>query len=274
VAVVSSVDSGEGELGLAQSDVTYLAYRRGIDKNLYPHKNLRRLRCSGSTPSNVIVRADSRFQSIRDLKHQRVGVIRPGTSGEFSTRIVLRAHHMEYADVTPIFEPTDTLMPMLAKGGYRSGLQRQPADARHDSHAQQDRTAASHPDWPRRSEQPAQQLSVSCARSQWQRIGWPDKKSRSKHSVRNGCSSAAAISPRNSSISSRVSSSKQLRRWAKDHGGSRLDRSRTGPRHLPDPLHAGAARYYREREIPAMRAAPDVRLAPASPSGAVRLRSS
>jgi len=30
VVVVSAVDSGKGQLGLAQSDVVYLAYRRGI----------------------------------------------------------------------------------------------------------------------------------------------------------------------------------------------------------------------------------------------------
>ena len=41
VVVVSAVDGGQGQLGLAQSDVVYLAYRRGIEHNLYPHKNLR-----------------------------------------------------------------------------------------------------------------------------------------------------------------------------------------------------------------------------------------
>lgn len=115
VAVVSSVDKGEGQLGLAQSDVTYLAYRRGIEKNLYPHKNLRAITVLWINTFYVLVRADSPFRSITDLKGQRVGVIRPGTSGEFSTRIVLDAHGMTYADVKPIFEPTDTLMPMLAK---------------------------------------------------------------------------------------------------------------------------------------------------------------
>src|SRR5262245_3459294 len=41
VVVVSAVDGGQGQLGLAQSDVVYLAYRRGIERNQYPHKNLR-----------------------------------------------------------------------------------------------------------------------------------------------------------------------------------------------------------------------------------------
>ena len=33
VVVVSAVDRGQGQLGLAQSDVVYLAYRRGIERN-------------------------------------------------------------------------------------------------------------------------------------------------------------------------------------------------------------------------------------------------
>ena len=113
VVAVSAVDSGQGQLGLAQSDVVYLAYRRGIEKNLYPHKNLRAIAVLWVNVLYVLVRDDSPFHSIKDLKGRRVGIILPGTSGEFSTRIVLSAHGMSYADVQPIFEPTDKLMPKL-----------------------------------------------------------------------------------------------------------------------------------------------------------------
>jgi uncharacterized protein len=64
----------------------------------------------------VLVRRDSPFRSIDSLKGRRVGIIPPGTSGEFSTRIVLGAHGMSYADVQPIFEPTGSLVPRLAAG--------------------------------------------------------------------------------------------------------------------------------------------------------------
>ena len=116
VVVVSAVDGGQGQLGLAQSDVVYLAYRRGIERNLYPHKNLRAIAVLWVNNFYVLVRRDSPFRSIEDLKGRRVGIIRPGTSGEFSTRIVLGAHGMSYADVQPIFEPTDDLMPKLGAG--------------------------------------------------------------------------------------------------------------------------------------------------------------
>jgi TRAP transporter TAXI family solute receptor len=116
VVVVSAVDSGQGQLGLAQSDVVYLAYRRGIERNLYPHKNLRAIAVLWVNNLYVLVRADSAFRSIEDLRGRRVGVILPGTSGEFSTRILLSAHGMSYADVQPIFESSYSLMPKLGSG--------------------------------------------------------------------------------------------------------------------------------------------------------------
>jgi len=116
VVVVSAVDEGKGQLGLAQSDVVYLAYRRGIERNLYPHKNLRAIAVLWVNNLYVLVRRDSPFRSIPDLKGRNVGVILPGTSGEFSTRIVLNAHDMSYADVHAIFEPTDSIVPKLGRG--------------------------------------------------------------------------------------------------------------------------------------------------------------
>ena len=116
VVVVSAVDGGKGQLGLAQSDVVYLAYRRGIERNLYPHKNLRAIAVLWVNNLYVLVRGDSPFRSIKDLKGRRVGIILPGTSGEFSTRILLSAHGMSYADVQPIFESTYGLVPKLGSG--------------------------------------------------------------------------------------------------------------------------------------------------------------
>jgi TRAP transporter TAXI family solute receptor len=116
VVVVSAVDGGQAQLGLAQSDVVYLAYRRGIENNQYPHKNLRAIAVLWVNTLHVLVRRDSRFRSIDDLAGRKVGIIPQGTSGEFSTRILLSAHGMSYADVQPIFQPTDQLVPRLGAG--------------------------------------------------------------------------------------------------------------------------------------------------------------
>ena len=116
VVVVSAVDQGQGQLGLAQSDVVYIAYRRGIEDNLYPHKNLRAIAVLWINSLYVIVQRDSPFHSISDLKGRRVGVIVKGTSGEFSTRIVLGAYGMSYDDVKTTFQPTTQIVAKLGKG--------------------------------------------------------------------------------------------------------------------------------------------------------------
>ncbi len=116
IRVVSDVDAGRGDLGLAQSDVVYLAYRRGIERNLYPHKNLRAIAVLWVNNIYVFVRRDSPLHSIQDLKGRRVGIIMPGTAGEFSTRIVLNAYGMSYSDVDTLFEPTNQIVPKLGRG--------------------------------------------------------------------------------------------------------------------------------------------------------------
>lgn len=63
----------------------------------------------------VLVHRDSPFRTIEDLRGRRVGVISRGTSGEFSIRIVLGAHGMSYADVVPTFNPHESVVNSLAR---------------------------------------------------------------------------------------------------------------------------------------------------------------
>ena len=118
VRVVSAIDQGHAQLGLTQSDIAYLAYRRGIGDNLYPHKNLRAVSVLWVNTLYVFVRRDSPYRSISDLKGHRVGIVLPGSSGEFSTRIVLGAYGMSYADITPVFQASvsDRIVPRLRLG--------------------------------------------------------------------------------------------------------------------------------------------------------------
>ena len=247
VAVVSSVDKGEGQLGLAQSDVTYLAYRRGIEKNLYPHKNLRAITVLWINTFYVLVRADSPFRSITDLKGQRVGIIRPGTSGEFSTRIVLDAHGMRYTDVQPIFEPTDTLMPMLAKGEIDAVFSANPLML--DTIQTLSKTT------PLRL-LPIGRTEVNKLRSSYpflRPVTVPAHKLAGQTKPIETLGSEWLLVCR-SDLSEEVVYQltreffAQLPAMAKDFGEAALIDPEQAPA-TPIPLHAGAARYYREREI-------------------------
>lgn len=247
VVVVSAVDSGQGQLGLAQSDVVYLAYRRGIEKNLYPHKNLRAIAVLWVNTFYVLVRHDSPFRSIEDLKGQRVGVIRPGTSGEFSTRILLSAHGMSYADVQPIFEPTDALMPKLGSGEIDAVFSANPlmlAAAQALSQTV-----------------PLRLLPIGRTVTNQLRGSYPFLKpvTIAANQLRGQSQPIETLGAEwllvcRSDLSEDLvyqltrAFLEQLPAMAREHGEAALIDPEQAPA-APIPLHAGAARYYREREI-------------------------
>jgi TRAP transporter TAXI family solute receptor len=247
VVVVSAVDSGQGHLGLAQSDVVYLAYRRGIERNQYPHKNLRAIAVLWVNTFYVVVRRDSPFRSIEDLKGHRVGIIRPGTSGEFSTRIVLSAHGMSYADVQPIFEPTDDLIPKLGASQIDAVFSANPlmlAAARTLSQTVPlrllpiGRTVTNQlrgsypflkPVTIAANQLPGQSHPTETLGAEWLLVCRSDLAEDLVYQLTRAFF-------------------EQLPALARDHGEAALIDPEEGPA-APIPLHAGAARYYREREV-------------------------
>lgn len=247
VVVVSAVDGGKGELGLAQSDVVYLAYRRGIERNQYPHKNLRAIAVLWVNNLYVLVRADSRFRSIKDLKGRRVGVILPGTSGEFSTRILLSAYGMSYADVQTTFESTNSLLPKLGSGELDAVFSANPvmvSAARELSQSVPlrllpiDRTVINQlrgsypflrPVTVAANQLPGQTQPVETLGAEWLLVCRSDLSEDLVYQLTRAFF-------------------EQLPALAREHGEAALIDPEQGPA-APIPLHAGAARYYREREV-------------------------
>jgi uncharacterized protein len=247
VVVVSAVDGGRGQLGLAQSDVVYLAYRRGIERNQYPHKNLRAIAVLWVNTFYVLVRRDSPFRSIEDLKGQRVGIIRPGTSGEFSTRIVLGAHDMSYADVKPIFESTFDLMPKLGSGEIDAVFSANPVMLSAASELGQtvplrllpigrtviNRLRGSYPFLKpvtvAANQLPGQTQPIDTLGAEWLLVCRSDLSEDLVYQLTRAFF-------------------EQLPAMARSHGEAALIDPEQAPA-TPIPLHAGAARYYREREI-------------------------
>lgn len=247
VVVVSAVDGGKGELGLAQSDVVYLAYRHGIEHNLYPHKNLRAIAVLWVNTFYVLVRRDSPFHSITDLKGRRVGIIVPGTSGEFSTRIVFAAYGMSYADVQPTFQPTDQIVAKLGTGDLDAVFSANPlmlAAARALSKRVPlrllpidstviNRLRGSYPFLKPvtvgANQLPGQSRPIETLGSEWLLVCRSDL-------------------PEDLVYQLTREFFAQLPALARDHGEAALIDPEQAPA-TPIPLHAGAARYYREREV-------------------------
>jgi TRAP transporter TAXI family solute receptor len=239
--VVSDVVAGWGDLGMAQSDVVYLAYRRGIESNRYPHKNLRAIAVLWVNNIYVVVRRDSPIHSIKDLKGRRVGIIMPGTAGEFSTRTVLTAYGMSYSDVDTHIVPklgrgeldavftANPVMPAVAVEVNQTVplrlLQIEPGVIK--------RLRGSYP-FLRPVTVPADELpgqagAVETLGAEWLLV------------CRSGLSEDVVYQLTKEFLA-------QLPDLATSHGEAALIDPEQAPA-SPIPLHPGAARYYREREV-------------------------
>ena len=247
VVVVSAVDGGRGQLGLAQSDVVYLAYRHGIEQNVYPHTNLRAIAVLWVNNLYVLVRDDSSFRSINDLKGRRVGVIVPGTSGEFSTRILLGAYGMSYADLQPVFQPTDKIVAKLGSGDVDAVFSAKPVMLTAARTLSQtvplrllpidrsviNRLRGSYPFLKpitiAANQLPGQSQPIETLGSEWVLV------------CRSDLSEDLVYQLTREFFA-------QLPALARDHEEAALIDPEQAPA-TPIPLHAGAARYYREREV-------------------------
>src|SRR5439155_23014674 len=97
--VASSLEENHGDIGIAQADAVYFSYRRGTSSDPRPHTALRGIAVLGMNPAYILVRSNSAFHHIHDLKSQRIGVLEPGTSSEVVARILLEAHGLRDEDV-------------------------------------------------------------------------------------------------------------------------------------------------------------------------------
>ena len=244
---MSAVDGGKGQLGLAQSDVVYP--RLPPRHRAQPVSAQEPARDRGAVGQHLLRAGPARqpFRSIEDLKGQRVGIIPPGTSGEFSTRIVLGAHGMSYADVQPIFEPTDSLVPKLGSGEIDAVFSANPLMLAGGPRAQPDRPAPPAADWPHRDQPAARQLSVPQA---GHRRGQPASGQSQPIETLGAEWLLVCRSDLSEDLVYQLTREffEQLPAMARDHGEAALIDPEQAPA-APIPLHAGAARYYREREI-------------------------
>ncbi len=96
---VEAVQDGRAQIGFTQSDVAYAAYRLGSDTNRQPFLQLRGLALLWTNTLHLAVRQDGPVHSVADLRGRRVSVGTPGSGSEQLARIVLKSYELEYTDI-------------------------------------------------------------------------------------------------------------------------------------------------------------------------------
>jgi TRAP transporter TAXI family solute receptor len=102
-AVISALQEGRADVGFAQADVVYRAYRTALRQTSSTAIALRGIAVRQSVNLYVVVRRASSYRAIDDLRHRRIGIARAGLHAEAYTRMIFGAYGVNDASAT--FEP-------------------------------------------------------------------------------------------------------------------------------------------------------------------------
>jgi uncharacterized protein len=99
VSNVEAIQRAEADVGFAFADVVYTAFVGQLEGNARPFDRLRGVAVMGLTPMHFVASATSEIRDVPGLRGRRVGVGRPGSGTALSAGLVLRAHGLQPGDV-------------------------------------------------------------------------------------------------------------------------------------------------------------------------------
>jgi TRAP transporter TAXI family solute receptor len=99
VANANAIQQGTADIGFAFSDVAYIAFGGGLGGGSRPYDRLRGIAVLQLTPLHFVVRAGSDIRGITDLRGRRVSVGLPGTGTALTVELVLDAFGLHRSDV-------------------------------------------------------------------------------------------------------------------------------------------------------------------------------
>jgi TRAP transporter TAXI family solute receptor len=101
---VQAIQSGAAQLGFSQSDVAYAAFKRGRNASGQPYSRLRSVAVLYVNTVQIVVRKASGIRGLLDLRGRRIGVGgEPGSGTETAARTIIESYGLGYKDVQPAF---------------------------------------------------------------------------------------------------------------------------------------------------------------------------
>ena len=105
---VGQISQGELDFGVAQSDVQFHAYKGDTPDKVKPFEKLRSAFSVHAEPYQVIVGKNSGIKSFKDLKGKRFNVGNPGSGQRATSEVLMEAHGMKMSDFALATELTST----------------------------------------------------------------------------------------------------------------------------------------------------------------------
>lgn len=106
---VDAMQGGRVDLALEDAETAYLAFSRGTAADPTPHERLRAIAVMFSIAVQVAVPQRTGITRIDDLRGRRVDIGTPGGSVERAARVILESYGIRDGEIRPTFGAGDTL---------------------------------------------------------------------------------------------------------------------------------------------------------------------
>jgi TRAP transporter TAXI family solute receptor len=119
---VDAIQRGEADLAFTQGDVAYVAFQRGTRTNAQPHTRLRGVAVLYLNVVQIVTGRATHIDSVADFRGRRIGVGAEASGTEVVARIIIEAHGLKYADVKPEFLSFSEVAAELENGSIDAGF--------------------------------------------------------------------------------------------------------------------------------------------------------
>ena len=116
LANVDYLQSGVGDVTFTQSDIAYTALTKGTEANPSPHTTLRGLAVTWMVALHLVVGPKVDFHSLKDLRGKKVGIGLPGGGTGITAQIILAQSGMPLSEVHLVRVPPTQVASHLADG--------------------------------------------------------------------------------------------------------------------------------------------------------------
>jgi TRAP transporter TAXI family solute receptor len=110
------LEHGEAELALTFADVAYLSYAGQLDRAAAPFERLRGVAVLTTTPLHFVVRKGFAFHHMRDLQGHRVSVGPPGSGTALTASLVFQTLGIDQSKIATVMLPFDRAAQGLIHG--------------------------------------------------------------------------------------------------------------------------------------------------------------
>jgi TRAP transporter TAXI family solute receptor len=115
------IETGQIELAMIQTDLAYFAYTQGLGDSPQPMRRLRGVAVLYTTPLRLLATKSSKIRNVMDIRGKRVFAGMPGSPTEFTVKMTLQALGLTFNDFEIKRMPDTDLVPAL-KGGRIDAL--------------------------------------------------------------------------------------------------------------------------------------------------------